>query len=195
MAHNKKYTVAFKRKLSKKTDYRKRLDLIKSRKLRLVIRPHLNNMILQIVEFNPGGDHVLITITSKQLVSYGWNYHRGNMPSAYLTGLLLGKKAHEKKIYEAILDIGLNSGVKASRIYAVLKGAVDAGLKIPYSEEVLPKDEIVQGKAIVEYDSLLQKNKDIHDKQFSNYIKNKINIEDLPKVFNQVKNKILGKEK
>ena len=62
------------------------------------------------------------------------------MPAAYLTGFLLGK-SKQIKSKELIFDTGLNSKVAGSRIFAVLKGAVDAGLHIPHKKEILPTDE------------------------------------------------------
>jgi len=49
------------------------------------------------------------------------------------------------KLGEVILDIGMQRSTKGSRIYAALKGAVDGGLNVPYSEEILPSDERIRG--------------------------------------------------
>ena len=119
--------VQYKRKKEGKTDYKQRILLLKSRKLRLVIRKSLNNILLQIIEYSPDGDKILISTHSNQLKKFNWKFHRSNMPSAYLTGLLCGMKAKFKKIHEAVLDIGLSKNVKKTAIYAALKGAIDAG--------------------------------------------------------------------
>lgn len=160
--------VPYKRKKEGKTDYKQRILLLKSRKLRLVIRKSLNNILLQIVEYSPDGDKVLISTHSNQLKKFNWKFHRSNMPSAYLTGLLCGMKAKSKKIKEAVLDIGLSKNVKKTAIYAALKGVIDAGLKVPASEEVFPSEDRISGKHI------------------SDYKKN-----DIQKVFQQTKEKIL----
>jgi len=44
------------------------------------------------------------------------------------------------------IDIGLESPVKKGVLYSCLKGALDAGLKIPHSEEILPSEERIKGK-------------------------------------------------
>jgi large subunit ribosomal protein L18 len=84
------------------------------------------------------------------LKEYGWKFSCDNLPAAYLTGLMIGKLAKKKKIAEAILDSGLYSSTKGSRIYAVVKGAVDSGLKVPIEEEVIPSKDRIEGRHISE---------------------------------------------
>ena len=55
------------------------------------------------------------------------------------------------------LDFGLERNIKGSRIYAVLKGAIDAGLSIPHSPDILPSDERLSGKHIIDYAQKLKK--------------------------------------
>ena len=136
----KKLILSYKRKRQGKTDYKKRLALLKSNKLRFVIRKSLRNILVQIIKYEPDGDKILISTHSNQLKKFGWKSHTGNKQSAYLTGLLCGTKAKKQNINEAILDIGLKPSIKNSVCYAAVKGALDAGLKIPVSEEILPKE-------------------------------------------------------
>jgi large subunit ribosomal protein L18 len=138
MAHKKVFVVPFRRKRQGKTDYKKRLALLKSGSLRLVIRKSNKHMQAQLVKYGEKGDLVLETVTSKHLKEYGWDMNTGNMSAAYLVGLLIGKKAEGK---EAIIDLGLQTPISGSKLFAVLKGAVDGGLKIKYSDEVLPSEE------------------------------------------------------
>lgn len=140
--------LSYKRKKAGKTDYRKRLELLKSRKTRLVVRKALNNILLQIVDYDPNGDKIQLTVHSTVLKKYGWGKNTGNTPSAYLAGLLCGKKAKEKGMEEAILDSGLRKPVRGSVIYAALKGVVDSGVKVPCSKEVFPKEDRLTGKVI-----------------------------------------------
>jgi len=185
--------VQFRRKRQGKTNYRKRLKLLLANKPRLVIRKSLKNILAQIVEYHPKGDKVILSASSTQLEkNFNWKINKGNIPSAYLTGLILGKKAKKKGIKEAILDIGLSSSVKGSRIYAVLKGCIDSGLNVPHSGTMLPSNEIIKGTAIVKYAFLLKKNKIKYEKQFSRYIKNKIDPERISQIFEEVKNKIMN---
>ena len=193
MAINRKYSLRYKRKRKKLTNYRDRLRLILSKKNRLVIRKSLNNFTAQLVNYDSKGDQVIKSITSKNLHEYGWRYHSGNLPSAYLIGLLIGLEAKKLKINEVVLDIGLNESVKGSSIYAFLKGALDSGLKIPHNEEILPSEDRISGMHIANYFNLLPP--DHKNKQFSKYLKNNINPGNITKDFKEVKSKILNKYK
>ena len=140
------HLVPHRRRREGKTDYKQRLRMLKSGKRRLCVRRSLNNITCQIVQYKPDGDVTLVSSDSKELKKFGWSFHKGNIPSAYLTGYLCGLRAKKNKIENCILDEGLYSSIKGSRIYAVLKGAVDSGLKIPHSKEILPPEDRVKGK-------------------------------------------------
>lgn len=150
MRRTKKF-VMYRRKREGRTNYRKRLKLLVGETPRLVIRKTNKNIILQLVEYSDIGDKVLITVNSSQLKKYGWNHSLGNIPSAYLTGLLMAKRASLKNIPKAIVDIGLQTPSAGSRIYAAVKGAIDAGLNIPCSEDVFPSDARIMGEHIAAY--------------------------------------------
>jgi large subunit ribosomal protein L18 len=143
MAHKKIFTALLRRKRLGKTDYKKRLALLKSQSLRLVVRRSNKHMLVQLVEYADSGDKVIKTVNTKQLAEYGWDKNTGNISAAYLIGLLIGVQEKGK---EAILDIGLQSPITGSRIFAVLKGAVDGGLKINCSDKVFPSEERIMGK-------------------------------------------------
>lgn len=145
------YRTPFRRRRLGRTDYKKRLKLLLSQKPRLVVRKSLKYITVQIVEFDPKGDKTLASATSKELKKLGWKFACDNLPAAYLTGLLVGKRSVEKKIAEAVLDSGLYASTKGSRIYALVKGAMDAGLNVPVSEEVLPSEEKISGRHITTY--------------------------------------------
>ncbi len=182
--------VQFRRKRERKTNYKKRISFLTSGKPRVVIRKSLCNINIQIIEYKPEGDNVLASANSKDLVKFGYTLNRGNIPAAYLTGLLLGQKAKKKAVKEAIVDTGLNTHVKGSRIYAALKGIVDSGMKVPCSEDIFPPEERISGAHISNYAEKLKKeNKEKYEKQFSVYIKK--NAEDVKKQFNDVKDKIM----
>lgn len=139
------YKMPFKRRRLGKTDYQRRLKLLSSKKPRFVVRKSLKYIRVQIVEFDKLGDKTLATSSSEELKKLGWKFATDNLPAAYLTGLLIGKKAVKKGIKEVILDSGLYFSSKESRVYAVVKGAIDAGLKIPVNEEILPSEERIKG--------------------------------------------------
>jgi large subunit ribosomal protein L18 len=145
------FKMPFKRRREGKTNYRKRLKLLLSKKPRLVVRKSLKYIRAQIIEFDFKGDKTLASASSEELKKLGWNFACDNLPAAYLTGLLIGKRALEKKIKEVILDAGVYPSTKGSRIYAVVKGALDVGLKVPVDEGVLPSEDRILGKHIVSY--------------------------------------------
>ncbi len=136
------------RRRIQKTDYRKRLALVKSGMPRLVVRRRLDNTIVQFVGFKPAGDETLSSAFSAQLAGLGWKFGGGNIPASYLTGLLAGMRAKKAGLKEAVLDIGLQASTKGSRIYAALAGAVDAGLEVPHSKGIIPSEERIAGKHI-----------------------------------------------
>ncbi len=134
------------RRIEAKTDYRARLALLKSGKPRLIIRKTNRYIIAQIVESSIAQDKVIIHGTSKDLLAKGWPQElRGSLkslPAAYILGLMIGRRA-SSKVKEAVLDIGMHRNVKNSRIYAVLKGVLDAGLSVPHSKDSLPSIEFI----------------------------------------------------
>lgn len=192
MKKHRTFTVQHRRKREGKTDYRKRIKLLQSGKIRLVIRRSLREICAQMIQYNEKGDKIIVSAKSSELGKMGWNYNYRNTPSAYLLGLLIGKKAKDKGIREAVVDIGLHKSVHGSRIYAVIKGAADSGLVIPYSKSILPKDERIYGKHIVEYANNLKKNEEIFNKKFSGYLKNNIDPTIITKAFENIKNKLIG---
>jgi len=144
-----RYHVKPRRRREGKTDYKKRLRLLKSRKVRMVIRKSINNTQVQFVEYKEGGDSILATANSNELVNkYNWKFSTSATPAAYLTGLLAGKRAKDKGINECILDIGRYIPVTGSKIFASLKGVIDAGIDCPHNEEKLPDENRISGKHI-----------------------------------------------
>lgn len=143
--------IKFKRKQKGKTDYKKRLGLLKSNKLRLVVRKSLKNIVMQIIKYNKDGDTILTSAHARELIKLGWKHSRSNIPAAYLTGLLLGKKAKEKNISETILDLGLSPSIKGSTQYAAIKGATETGLAVKVDPKMFPSDDRLRGKHITSY--------------------------------------------
>lgn len=140
-------TIAKRRRREGKTDYLARLKLLESGLPRLVIRKSNLYIYAQIVESKEAQDFVIVGATSKELEKYGWKFSKKNLPASYLTCFLLINKLKKKKkkLDKAILDMGLNRSIKGSRIYACLKGALDAGLDIPHNSKMLPKEERIKG--------------------------------------------------
>lgn len=191
MAKGPRYCVPFRRRREGKTDYKARKALLLSGKPRLVARGSLRNMIVQIIVAKPYGDNVIVSAYSRELTGkYGWKASRGNIPAAYLTGLICGLKAKAKGVKEAILDIGLYSPIKGARVFAALKGVLDAGVNVPCSEETLPDEGRIDGKHIAEYAEILASNPEEYQTRFSKYLKQKLPPEKFPKHFAKVKKHI-----
>jgi large subunit ribosomal protein L18 len=181
------YTVQYRRKRKGLTDYRRRLKLLVSKKPRLIIRKSLGNINAAVAEFTRNGDVIKAASNSSSLKKLGWKYSTGNLPSAFLVGYMVGKKAINSKIDEAILDIGNHKSVKGSRIYAVLAGALEAGLKIPHNKEMLPSKDRISGKHIITYSSKIIGTDSV---QFRAHSKNNINPANIEKDFEDIKSKI-----
>ncbi len=142
------FRVAFRRRREGKTDYRRRQRLLRSAAPRAVVRKTLNQTLVQIVEADATGDRVLASARSLDLKEHGWSAGTGNVPAAYLTGYLAGKRAVAKGVKGAVLDIGLQEPTKGGRVFAALKGMLDAGLQVPHSKEILPGKDRIRGEHI-----------------------------------------------
>lgn len=140
-----------KRRREGKTDYRARLNLLKSGLPRIVVRKTNRYILVQYIKSKEARDFVIATVNSKELLKYGWPRERAgslkSIPAAYLTGLLLGKKIKNKE-GKFILDMGLTRNVKKSRIYAVLKGLIDSGIEVKYAKEkdIFPNNKRLEGE-------------------------------------------------
>jgi len=149
MATGPRYVVKFRRRRECKTDYKKRLNLLKSELPRFVVRLSNKYITCQFVKYETDGDKTLVSVSSKKLADFGWKYSGKNIVAAYLSGYLAGKLASEKKVKNAVFDIGLQS-CKNSKIFAALKGAIDAGIEIPHGDERLPAEERLSGEHLSE---------------------------------------------
>jgi len=100
----------------------------------MVVRKTNRHIIVQLVTAEMDGDRTLVAANSAELEQYGYKGSMVNTPAAYLTGMLFAVKAKKAQQDSAVLDIGLNRATPGARVFAALKGAVDAGLDIPYVE-------------------------------------------------------------
>jgi len=192
MALTARYVVKFRRRREGKTNYRKRLRLLLSGRLRFVVRKSNRYITCQFIQYSPNGDKTLVSAHSKELARFGYLGHPGNLPAAYLTGLLSGLRAKQLGITDAILDIGIYRSTKGSALYASLKGALDAGIHIPHSPEILPDENRIRGEHIANYArSLKELKKQEFNKIFSEYIRKGLDPIKLPAHFEEVKHRIL----
>lgn len=148
MATGARYKVQFRRIRKGRTDYRARKQMLISRKPRLVVRKSLNHTNMQLILPAKEGDVTLASSNTAELKKYGYTGGTGNIPSAYLAGLLLGYRAKKMGHAEAILDIGLYQTTKGGIIFAAMKGAINAGLEIPHDPAIFPSDDRIAGKHI-----------------------------------------------
>ncbi len=183
--------MVFKRRREWRTDYQQRLGLLKSGKPRMIVRRSLENIHVQFILSESAGDKTVVDIKSNKLKKYGWKGHGGNIPSAYLTGYLAGMNAVKNGVKEAVVDIGLQKSVEFSSLYAAAAGARDAGVDVKVNKSVIPSKERLHGKHIADYaDKLKKEQPEKYRQQFSAYLKNGLNPEDLPKHFEEVKSHI-----
>lgn len=181
MAKGPTYKVAFRRRREQKTNYRGRLRLLQSKEARLVVRTSSRNTVVQVVKYDGKGDKTVATGTAVALRKLGWKAGTGNVPSSYMAGFLCGANAKKSGIKKAVLDIGVQ--VKSRRIFAALRGAIDAGLEIPHGEIAIPEDMIL-GKHIASYMEKAPK------ALFSNYKKSGLDSKSLVDHINKVKSDI-----
>ena len=148
MAHGKNQRLRFKRRRNGQTDYRRRMKLLRGGDLRAVVRISNTQVICQLIEFGMDGDNIFDSISGQTLVDkYKWpkNISRKSVPASYLVGFALGNRAVNAGHKNAILDIGLAASSSGNRVFAALKGMIDAGLEIPHGESVFPDEDRING--------------------------------------------------
>ena len=190
MADGPRYAVPFRRRREGRTDYKLRRALIRSGKPRAVVRVTNKYVYVQVTDAELKGDIVRASASSKELGKMGWKGATGNIPSAYLTGTLAARRALAKGVKEAVLDIGLKSSTKGSKLFAVLKGLSDAGLDIPYSDDPIPAKDRLGGAHISSYAKELSGETEVYKKTFSAYLRRGLKPEDLSNHFEQVRQNI-----
>jgi len=151
MAYGKNQRLRFKRRRNGETDYRRRMKMLRGGFARAVVRVTNTQTICQLVNYEPTGDTVKISIDGRTLVEkYGWpiDASRKSIPASYISGYAMAKAVIVAGHKEAVLDIGLAASTPGNRVFAALKGMVDAGMEIPYGESVLPDDDRINGSHI-----------------------------------------------
>jgi len=198
-----------------------------SPKYRLVVRLTNRDVICQIAYAKLTGDSILAAAYSHELPRYGLPVGLTNYPACYATGLLLGRRLlkklnldtkYEGKVkadgelfsveenadgprpFRALLDVGLARTSTGARIFAALKGALDAGVSVPHSEtrfrgynatekkyEVEEARGYLFGQHIADYmNELKDEDEDHYNKQFSRYIKHGIDADGLEELYTKV---------
>ena len=176
MSKTSTYQPPFRRRGEGRTNYVKRLAFVKSGLVRAVVRKSTNNLSVQFVQTDHGKDSVLTAAHTKEMNAYDYKGHGGNIPAAYLTGYLAGKKMTVKqKDAEIIVDLGIQPAIHGTRLFAAIKGMVDAGAKVKADAVAFPKTERLTGKHVDAYAQKEPSKMNRH--QFALYVKEKVSID------------------
>jgi len=205
-------------------------------KFRLIARITNKKIICQIAYATIQGDRVLCQATSKELEKYGVPCGFTNYAACYATGLLIARRAldlvgladsisgveeataeefhveeedNERRPFKVIFDLGLIRSIPSSRIFGILKGAVDGGLHIPHSVKNFPgykepEDrggdyeydagahlERILGAHVTEYMEMLQEeDPERYKVAFSKFIENDIEPDGLEEMYKECHSKI-----
>lgn len=127
------FKMPFRRRREGRTNYVKRLAMIKNGSVRMVVRRSNKGFIIQFIQYFEKGDRTIYSIHSKILQKIANFPAKCNTPSAYLAGLYAGKQAKAKGINGAIVDI-VTCASRGAVVFAAVKGAIDAGINIPFDE-------------------------------------------------------------
>jgi len=201
-------------------------------KYRLVVRSSNKIITAQVVYTTIDCDIVLASALSSELPHYGINVGLSNYAAAYATGLLVARRALKKlhldqaytgindskvgqfflveqiddgpKPFFVLLDVGLATTTTGSKVFAVMKGAVDGGLEIPHknkrflgydsdNDKFEPKllRHAIYGGKVADYMKLLkEKNSDKYERQFSKFIKAGVQAQDLEEIYKNAHKRI-----
>ncbi len=163
------------------TNYKKRVALVKSGAERLVVRRTERSVIIQVVRYEADGDMIVGETNARELKKYGWE-SRCNIPTAYLSGLLMSKKMKSDK-NEVVFDIGIYKPVKNSVVFAAVKGCVDGGLNVKSNIEF--DESRLSGKHIADFMEVANGDKERYHNQFSKYA-----AREIEQKFKEVREKI-----
>ena len=144
-----------------KTDYLKRLKLLKAGKPRIVFRKTNKYVISQYISSSEAQDKVEIGFDSRDLLKHGWpSEAKGSLKSisaSYLLGYLMGKRILKDKKKIPIVDFGMIQSIHKTKAFGFIKGLIDSGLEISSKEEAFPNESRIKGE----------------------HMKNKINVEEI----------------
>lgn len=193
---------------------------------RLVVRFSNRDITTQVTSATLVGDKVVCSAYAHELKSYGLNVGLTNYSAAYCVGLLCARRCLAKfgldKVYDgfkdvtgeditvdpigngarpftAALDTGLKRTSTGSKVFAVLKGALDAGINVPHNEKRFVgydrRDKkydpekmktYIFGGHVSDFMEKLAEEPDLFRLQFSQYIKNHVASDDLEELYAKV---------
>ena len=139
-----------KRRKQFKTDYGKRIKLLKSHSPRIVFRKTNKYVMGQYAFSKEAQDTVNFGFSSKKLLDFGWPKEFQNslksIPASYLLGVLVGTKIKKEKLEKPIVDFGMNKMLHKTKVYAFLKGLLDSGIDLKTKKDIFPEEEKLRGK-------------------------------------------------
>ncbi|MEK6741795.1 MAG: 50S ribosomal protein L18 [Nanoarchaeota archaeon] len=142
------------RRQENKTDYGKRVNVIKSGIPRVVFRKTNKYVIAEYTTSKAAQDKIELGTTSKVLLMHGWPKELSgslkSTPAVYLTGFLFGKEILAKKLQIPIIDIGMTRNIHKNKVFAFLKGLKDSGLNVKCEEQYYPDENRIKGKHLKE---------------------------------------------
>lgn len=205
-------------------------------KYRLVARITNKQIICQVIYSTIMGDRTVCQATSKELENYGCPVGHTNYAACYATGLLIARRCltkvgmadaitgveeataeefhveeedNERRPFKVLFDVGLTRTISGSRIFGILKGAVDGGLHVPHSVKNFPgyKEpeekgmdyeydhaahlERILGAHLQEYMEMLQEeDPEKYKSHFSKFIENDIEPDGIEEMYKECHKKI-----
>ena len=189
------YIPIFRRRRERKTSYDKRKIVLQSKLPFLSIYISNKNILLQILQPKLKGDLTIYSVHSNELKKFGWKGANKNISAAYLLGLLSGYSLIKLKVNKLIFYSNVNGFKMQTRSAAILKGVKDSGMNM-LTGDILLSDDRINAQHISSYATyLLEKDKSLYTKQFSNVIKNGLKPEQYHEHFVKVKDNIILKLK
>jgi len=141
-----------------KTDYLKRIKLLKSESPRIVFRKTNKYLIAQYIISKEAQDEIKFGLTTKKLLEYGWPKEAlgglKSLSASYLLGFLMGHKITKGKLTTPIIDFGMLRTIHKTKLYAFIKGLLDADIKIKYQEKTLPEEERLKTNKKISLDKI-----------------------------------------
>lgn len=187
------YVPMYRRRRSGATDYKARRKAISSRGILLAVRISGKNVSAQFLKPTVTGDLVIASAHSHALKKLGWKGSLKSIPACYLLGLWAGKEAKKKGVEKAYLYNGPAPFVKGTRIPAFIKGVAEAGVDVPFSEEIVPPEGVLKGENIAKYaNELAAQDKATYEKRFSALLKKGFRPESYADNHAKVKDAIMG---
>jgi len=200
-------------------------------KFRLILRFSNKNISCQVAYTTLAGDKICCHAYARELSNYGLTVGITNYSAAYCVGLLCARRCLSSfaldKIYggvdsvtgadtmvepvsagarpfSMIIDTGLKRTSTGSKLFGILKGALDGGIRIPHSEKrfvgyekITKKYEpetmrrYIFGAHVSDFmEELEEEEPDSFRRQFSQFIKHNVKHDDLEEVYKTVHKEI-----